>query len=139
MYIKMPLKDRYTYIKQAILAKKHIICDMPYTLEIEKQAELEKLAEISMDVDIDCGMTIYGTNGKISVPDDWWRVGYFKMKTKDDDKSKHYSSNFEGNGFRYLIQAILQEIRAEQSDATHLTSIEGKAILKVVNDICVRN
>lgn len=36
VYIKMPLKDRYTYIKQAILAKKHIICDMPYTLEIEK-------------------------------------------------------------------------------------------------------
>lgn len=93
------------------------------------------VCEISMDYDTDCEMTILGTNGEIYVPEDWWRMGYFKYKNSDDPRTKHYSSNFEGNGFRYLVQSFLQEIRSNSSDAARITEEESAVILKVLNEI----
>ena len=93
------------------------------------------VCEISMDFDTDCEMKILGTNGEIYVPEDWWRMGYFKYKNADDPRTKHYSSNFEGNGFRYLIQAFLQEIRSNSSDGTRITEEESDVILDVLNSI----
>lgn len=92
-------------------------------------------AEIGMNMTLDSGMTILGTNGEISVPDDWWRMGYFKCKTSGDDHFKRYSSNFEGNGFRYLTQAILQEIKLESSDVARILPSEEFAILDVLKAI----
>lgn len=93
------------------------------------------VCEISMDVDVDCEMTIIGTNGEIYVPEDWWRMGYFKYKNADDPRTKHYSSNFEGNGFRYLVQSFLQEIRSNRSDAARITEEESDAILEILKTI----
>ena len=93
------------------------------------------VCEISMDYDTDCEMTILGTNGEIYVPEDWWRMGYFKYKNADDPRTKHYSSNFEGNGFRYLVQSFLQEIRSNSADAARITEEESAVILKVLNEI----
>ena len=93
------------------------------------------VCEISMDYDTDCEMTILGTNGEIYVPEDWWRMGYFKYKNSDDPRTKHYSSNFEGNGFRYLVQSFLQEIRSNSADAARITEEESAVILKVLNEI----
>ena len=66
--------------------------------------------EIGIEYDVDSSMTILGTNGTIEVPGDWWQTGYFKMQMNSEDKDKRYSSNFEGNGFRYLIQSLLSMI-----------------------------
>lgn len=93
------------------------------------------VCDISMDFDTDCEMTILGTKGEIYVPEDWWRMGYFKYKNADDPRTKHYSSNFEGNGFRYLVQSFLQEIRSDSSDAARITEEESEVILKVLNKI----
>ena len=93
------------------------------------------VCEISMDFDADCEMTILGTKGEIYVPEDWWRMGYFKYKNADDPRTKHYSSNFEGNGFRYLVQSFMQEIRSNRSDAARITEEESAVILKVLNEI----
>jgi len=93
------------------------------------------VCEISMDLDTDCEMTIIGTDGEIYVPEDWWRMGYFKYKNANDPRTKHYSSNFEGNGFRYLVQSFLQEIRSNSSDAARITEEEAAVILKVLNAI----
>ena len=93
-------------------------------------------AEIGMDVNVDCGMTIYGTTGTIHIPDDWWRVGYFNMKQNSEERDKHFSSNFEGNGFRYLIQALLGEIRtSNKMDFTRVTSEEARTIIRILNGL----
>lgn len=91
--------------------------------------------EISFGPEIDCGMTIYGTNGVIQVPEDWWKVGYFTMKRNDETRFKHYSSNFDGNGFRYLVQALLSEIKSgEGNDFSRVTDMETKAIMSVIKN-----
>ena len=93
------------------------------------------VCEISMDYETDCEMSILGTNGEIYVPEDWWRMGYFKYKNADDPRTKHYSSNFEGNGLRYLVQAFIQEIRSQNVDTYRITPEESAAILKVLNEV----
>lgn len=92
-------------------------------------------AEISMDMDTECGMRIIGTSGEMFIPNDWWRVGYFMLKNKNDERPKRYSSNFEGNGFRYLVQAMLSDIRTGNSEFTLITPKEYKAITSVLGEI----
>ena len=70
--------------------------------------------EVGMGVSVNTGMVILGTEGSIEVPGDWWKTGYFKMKSTVDNNFKRYSSNFEGNGFRYIIQSLLSMIEDER-------------------------
>lgn len=95
-------------------------------------------AEISMSLNIDCGMVILGTEGTIIVPSDWWRIGYFKIKLNGDDHFRRYSFNFQGNGFRYLVQSLLQIIDSERKDTQRLLLSETVTIIdflsKMLND-----
>ncbi len=45
VYIKTKRAERYKYVKDAILAKKHVICDTPYTLDLDQLKELNSIAE----------------------------------------------------------------------------------------------
>jgi len=45
VYIISKPKARYEYIKQALLAGKHVICETPVTLRMEETKELYKIAE----------------------------------------------------------------------------------------------
>jgi choline-phosphate cytidylyltransferase len=91
--------------------------------------------EVGMDVDVDAGLQIFGTTGTIFVPSDWWRIGYFEVKQHGESQFKRYCSNFEGNGFRYLIQALLIMIRAQGDSANRITFEESQAILSVLDNI----
>jgi glycerol-3-phosphate cytidylyltransferase len=82
------------------------------------------LAEMSNDYKIDGGMTIMGTRGKIIVPDDWWNVGYFKLINEAEGQSKRYSSNHDGNGYRYLFQSLVAMIKSNDSGVTYRISNE---------------
>ncbi len=92
-------------------------------------------AEIGMDYEIESGMVILGTEGTIIVPGDWWRIGYFKIKRNEDDTFKRYSFNLDGNGFRYLIQALLALVRSERTDSQRLMTNESEAIIKLLSEI----
>ena len=105
----------YNYTDSHVSIVKKENGDIRYGLLTFEYENAIATAEVSEDVDIECGMTIYGTTGEIKIPDDWWRVGYFSILDYHDSKLKHYSSNFEGNGFRYLIQSILREIRSSDN------------------------
>lgn len=45
VYIATPHLSHYTYCKQALLAKKHVLCEIPLVLEEEQARELYSLAE----------------------------------------------------------------------------------------------
>lgn len=93
------------------------------------------IAEISKKIDIRSGLRIVGTSGTIEVPDDWWRVGYFKMKQNKDDHAKRYSSNFDGNGFRYLVQTLIREIRSESRYSVQISDEEAMLITDIVSKL----
>lgn len=244
VYIKADREHRYDYIKQALLKRKHVICDSPHTLDVEKEKELLDLAKqegvvlysnittlylqafgqllwnargnlIGDLVSIKCGiskdkfeekkkmdfidlaihpvcviikllgtecektsyklifndsgevsygmlmfmyeqavaaveigyddllevedeMRIIGTKGTIIVPNEWWRIGYFKVKRAGDKDFKRYSFNLEGNGFRYLVQDLLALVRNGRTQSQHLQWDEMKESLCILSDMSER-
>ena len=80
--------------------------------------------ETGIDVSLEDSMVIVGTEGTIHVPDDWWNLGYFKVKRRGEHKFKRYSFNFDGNGFRYIIKRLLQTINNKHEEAYQMNSAE---------------
>ena len=80
--------------------------------------------ETGIDVSLEDSMVIVGTEGTIHVPDDWWNLGYFKVKRRGEHKFKRYSFNFDGNGFRYIIKSLLQTINNKHEEAYQMNSAE---------------
>lgn len=92
-------------------------------------------AEISTGIEIDCAMTVNGTKGVVQIPDEWWRVGYFKIKKSGETRYKHYSSNFDGYGTRYVIQTFIQEVKSGTRSNLRVTAEEAKAINNILVDL----
>lgn len=91
--------------------------------------------EVGLGVTVNSGMVILGTDGSIEVPGDWWKTGYFKMKSTADNNFKRYSSNFEGNGFRYIIQSLLSMIEDERIWTTRVLPEEQLKVADVLKNV----
>ncbi len=91
--------------------------------------------EIGSDIPIDEGIVVIGTEGSILVPDQWWNLGYFKLKRRGESKFKRYSYNFDGNGFRYIIQSLLHILKNNSKRSQRITWAEQKSILSILKEI----
>lgn len=59
VYIKVGLEKRYDAIKQALLHKKHVICDYPFSLDFEKVSQLHALAQQNNSILLENIVMIY--------------------------------------------------------------------------------
>ncbi len=91
--------------------------------------------EIGVDIELEDEMVIVGDNSTIVVKDDWWNTGYFELKDYNEKFVKKYSYNFEGTGFRYILQELLIMLRDKRSECTRLFTDESLAIVDVINQI----
>ena len=91
--------------------------------------------EIGKNIDWHNHLTVIGTKGRIVLEDDWWNTGYFKVIKNGCKKVDRRSFNFEGTGFRYLIQELLIMLRDERYECNRLTDDEACSILKVLNKL----
>lgn len=80
-------------------------------------------------------LLICGTGGVAHVPDDWWNMGYFKISDRSDINTKRFSFNFEGNGFRYLIQELLTIIDEQRDASSRLTETDSLRIMHLLTEI----
>ena len=92
-------------------------------------------AEISEECKGKCMLRIMGTEGEIIVPDEWWQAKYFRLESSRETQPKHYSSNFDGNGLRYLVQAMCQDIRNNISSSDRISKEEARGALEIVKSI----
>lgn len=74
--------------------------------------------EIGTTVDVENELVIIGSQGRVTIPEDWWNTGYFQAELKGNDSLKRYCFNFEGNGFRYLLQELMIMIRDKRTECT---------------------
>lgn len=91
--------------------------------------------EIGTTVDVENELVIIGSNGRVTVPNDWWNTGYFEAKIEGKEFLKRYSFNFEGNGLRYLLQELLIMIRDERTECTRLFYDESQLLSEILNRI----
>lgn len=92
--------------------------------------------EIGSTVDVEDELVIIGSKGRVTVPNDWWNTGYFEAKVEGNEFLKRFSFNFEGNGFRYLLQELMIMISDKRTECTRLFYEESEAlvdILKIIN------
>ena len=94
------------------------------------------MVEVGDRVKVDNTMEIIGENGSISIPDYWWNTGYFETKLKDSPTPKRYSFNFDGNGFRYLLQELMIMKKDHRYECTRIFNEESLKILDMINLVC---
>ncbi len=91
--------------------------------------------ELSTATEPDCGLQIFGTRGTIRVPDDWWHMGYFEVCTEGDRHPKRYSFNYEGNGFRYLLQDLQISVDLGRCETTKLPFEDMNLLVEAFSQI----
>lgn len=91
--------------------------------------------EITQNVEIKNEMIIVGEKGTIVVDDDWWNTGYFEFKKIDEKFNKKYSYNFEGNGFRYVLQEMLIMLGDNRTENTRLFKDESEKLVSILKRI----
>ena len=93
--------------------------------------------EIGTTVDVEDELVIIGTQGRVTIPNDWWNTGYFEANISGKEFLKRYSFNFEGNGMRYLLQELMIMIRDRRTECTRLfydESVKLAEVLKTINE-----
>lgn len=101
----------------------------------EKNASSSFFVEIGLDMNLDSSMLILGTKGKISIPGDWWTTGYFKMDIEGEEREKRFSSNFGGNGVRYLLQSLLGRIELEKVQTVRILPKEIVSTASIIEKL----
>ncbi len=91
--------------------------------------------EVGDKVNVDDNMEIIGDKGKISIPDDWWNTGYFETRLIDNNTPKRYSFNFDGNGFRYLLQELMIMKKDHRYESTRIFNEESLKIVEMINAV----
>ena len=91
--------------------------------------------EYTDNIKIQNELVIIGKNGTIVVEDDWWNTGYFEFQNVSYKFNKKYSYNFEGNGFRYVLQELLIMLADKRIEGTRLFSDESEATVNILNTI----
>ncbi len=89
--------------------------------------------EIGIGVELEDEMVVVGENATVIVKGDWWNTGYFEVKHYNEKFVKKYSYNFEGTGFRYILQELLIMLRDNRSECTRLFPEESLAIVDLLN------
>lgn len=91
--------------------------------------------EIGSTVDVEDELVIIGRKGRITVPNDWWNTGYFEAKVEASEFLKRFSFNFEGNGFRYLLQELVIMIQDRRTECTRLFNSESIALVEILKKL----
>lgn len=106
-----------------------------YDMISMKYANALATIEIGTTVDIENELVIIGSNGRVTIPNDWWNTGYFEANIEGKEFLKRYSFNFEGNGFRYLLQELMIMIRDKRTECTRLFYDESLKIIEILETI----
>lgn len=93
------------------------------------------LIEIGRHLELKNELVIIGKKGTITVDNKWWETGYFELYDKEQNSLKKYSFNFEGNGFRYIVQQLLIMLRDERNESVRLLDSESIQVAEIVDII----
>jgi len=118
-------------LKQAFVAKRNGVSYSSATFE--RGGSLATF-EIIGGMTMDSGLTLIGSQGWLDVPGDWLRVGYFQVHSFETQQSpKHFSFNFEGNGFRYILQEFMIMNSDGRTHSTRYLSDDSIAVVDLIN------
>lgn len=77
-------------------------------------------------------LLIAGTKGYIVVDAPWWKTTYFEVHFEDATKVEKYSERFLGDGLRYEISDMLNQINGNAKSEFKLTRTESIAMSEIM-------
>ena len=90
------------------------------------------MIEITKGLDVEDNLQVIGSNGRITIPADWWNTGYFEARLHGTDPLKRFCFNFEGNGLRYLLQEMMIMISDHRTDNARLFPEESITLAHMI-------
>lgn len=82
-------------------------------------------------------LLIAGTKGYITVEAPWWKTNYFEVHFEDASKIEKYSERFLGDGLRYEISDMLNQINGNSKSEFKLTRTESIAMADAMEKFLV--
>lgn len=80
-------------------------------------------------------LEIIGTEGTIRIGERWWRGSSFELNRLENDLPESYITNYQGNGFKYLIKAMAMMIESGRHESMGLFEDEALAIASIIEEI----
>ena len=84
-------------------------------------------------------LEIIGTEGTIRMKEDWWRGKNFELHKPNSKDRQIYNTNFEGNGFKYLLKAMLTMLNNNKIKSMGVFEDESIKIVEILEQVSKRN
>ena len=84
---------------------------------------------------VDNQLEIIGTKGTIRMKGDWWRSKSFELHTPGSSDVQLYTTNFEGNGFKYLIRELSSMLSNNRINSKSIFEDESIKIVEILEDV----
>lgn len=84
---------------------------------------------------VDNQVEIIGTKGTIRMKGDWWRAKNFELHNTETTEVQIFNTNFEGNGFKYLLKAISTMINNKRIEPMGVFEDESLKIVEILEQI----
>lgn len=84
---------------------------------------------------VDNQLEIIGTEGTIRMKDNWWRSKYFELHKPGISEPEIYNTNFEGNGFKYLIKGLSTMLSNNQTDSMGVFEDESVKMVEILEEL----
>ena len=86
-------------------------------------------------VRVDNQLEIIGTKGTIRMRGKWWRSKNFSLHKPGEIDAELYNTNFEGNGFKYLIKAMSTMLKNNSIDSMGVFKDESLKIVEILEQV----
>ena len=86
-------------------------------------------------VRVDNQLEIIGTKGTIRMRGNWWRSKNFSLHKPGEIDAELYNTNFEGNGFKYLIKAMSTMLKNNSIDSMGVFEDESLKIVEILEQV----
>ena len=93
------------------------------------------MINVGNKVRVDNQLEIIGTEGTIRMKGDWWRGKNFELYTPDTNDVQIYNTNFEGNGFKYLLKAMLTMLSNNDIKSMGVFKDESIKIIEILEQV----
>ena len=90
---------------------------------------------VGNNIRVDNQLEIIGTEGTIRMKGDWWRSKKFKIYKPGKTEAELYNTNFEGNGFKYLIKAMSVMLENNKIDSMGVFEDESLKIVEILEQV----
>lgn len=90
---------------------------------------------VGNNVRVDNQFEIIGTKGTIRMKDSWWRAKKFELYTPGSSEVQLFNTNFEGNGYKYLIKAMSTMLANNRIESMGVFEDESLKIVEILEKV----